>query len=263
VIRAGLLGNPQPYRFFGTFAGLPFWPGSLTLVAAAPGIGKTSWLLRAAFEAAISNFPAALGCYEHTAEELKYRLRLQAAATIAGPHVEVDEMQIEQRLAAGSQTVLLALSDREDTLRAIEEILLEDCGFPVQGPALLAIDYLQRVPVVGLTGLVPENQRGGEAAAGLRKLARRHGWSVMAACALRSAHFSKGSDLSALLGDERVSYEADRVLLIQRDGPVEECGCVGLVVHTLKNRTGPARTWQLAFWGERFYPALAGEGTHP
>jgi hypothetical protein len=263
VARAGLLGIPQPYQFFGTFAGLPFWPGGLTLLAAAPGVGKTSWLLRAAFEAAASGFPAALGCYEHTAAELKYRLQLQAAAAVAGPHAVAAERDVENLLAQGSQTVLLALSDRDDTLRAIEEVLMEDYGFPNQGPALLTVDYLQRVPVVGLTGLVPGDQRSGEATAGLRKLARRHGWAVMAACAMRAAHFSKGIDLSALLGDERVSYEADRVLLIQQSGPVQACGCVGLDVHTLKNRTGPAHAWQLVFWGERFYPALMTEGPHP
>ena len=27
-------------------ASLPFWPGGLSLLAAAPGLGKTSWLLR-------------------------------------------------------------------------------------------------------------------------------------------------------------------------------------------------------------------------
>jgi len=263
VARAGIVSNLHPYKFFGTFAGLPFWPGGLTLLAAAPGVGKTSWLLRVVFEASASDFPAALGCYEHTAEELKYRLRLQSEAAVAGPHEDADEVNVENLLASGSQTVLLPLSDRDDTLRAIEEILLEDYDFPEQGPALLAVDYLQRIPVIGLTGLVPGDQRSGEAAAGLRKLAQRHGWAVMAACALKSEHFAGGIALSSLLGDERVPYEADRVLLIQRDGAVQKCGCVNLDVYTLKNRTGPARTCQLAFWGERFYPALEEQGNHP
>ena len=56
------------------------------LLAAAPGIGKTSWLLRMVYEAAAGQVPAAIGCYEHTAEELRYRLYLQAKATIAGAH---------------------------------------------------------------------------------------------------------------------------------------------------------------------------------
>jgi len=263
VARASVIGNPQPYQFFGTFAGLPFWPGGLTLLAATPGAGKTSWLLRVAFEAAVAGFPAALGCCEHTAEELKYRLRLHTEAAIAGPHGDANEIQVESLLASGSETVLQELSDREDTIRAIEEIMLEDYGFPERGPALLAVDYLQRVPVVGLTGLMAEDQRSGEAAASLRKLARRHNWAVMAACALRSEYFANGNDLSALLGDERVPYEADRVLLIQHGGPLQECGCIVLDVHTLKNRTGPAHHWQLAFWGKRFFPSLRGGENHP
>ena len=283
--RAGVIGNPQPYRFFGTFAGLPFWPGGLTFLAAAPGIGKTSWLLRMVHEAAAAGFPAATGCYEHTEAELKYRLRLQAEAAVAGPHDSAHLAEVEAHLVKGGEAVLESLSDQEDTLRAIEEVLIEDYGFPVSGPAVLAVDYLQRVPVVGLTGLVSEERRAGEAAAGLRELARRHGWAVVAASAVKATHFSliDQVDLSALLGDERVPYEADRVLFVQHAGEVKPCGCVDWKVHTLKNRAGPADSWQMAFWGARFYPALrkeivrfaqphahlrseqafAGEGTHP
>ena len=84
--RLGTLNTPNPYAFFGTFAGLPFWPGGLTLLAAAPGIGKTSWMLQINFDAAAHSIPSAMGCYEHTAEELRYRLGKQSQAAVAGPH---------------------------------------------------------------------------------------------------------------------------------------------------------------------------------
>jgi predicted ATP-dependent serine protease len=71
--RSGTLGNPQPYTPFGVFAGLSFWGGGATLLAAAPGIGKTSWLLRMIYEAACLHIPSAIGCYEHTPEELRFR----------------------------------------------------------------------------------------------------------------------------------------------------------------------------------------------
>ena len=289
--RSALISDPQPYTYFGTFAGLPFWPGGLTLLAAAPGVGKTSWMLRMVAEAAALGFPAALGCYEHTAEELKYRLRMQAEAATAGAHGPADIEAVEKYLAASSETVLLPLSDAEDTLRAIEETLTQDYGFPGRGPALLAVDYLQRVPVVGLTGLLSEEQRGGEAAAMLRGLARRRGWAVIAAAAIRGSAFNANIDefdLSALVGDERAGYEPDRVLLLSRtvrpctaptrqdrfadaannggtpvrdgNGASHPCGCVDLDIHTLKDRTGPLRRWQMMFWGERFYPALESEG---
>jgi len=192
--RSALISDPQPYTYFGTFAGLPFWPGGLTLLAAAPGVGKTSWMLRMVAEAAALGFPAALGCYEHTAEELKYRLRMQAEAATAGAHDQANNEAVEKYLAASSETVLLPLSDAEDTIRAIEETLTQDYGFPGRGPALLAVDYLQRVPVVGLTGLLSEEQRGGEAAAMLRGLARRRGWAVIAAAAIRGSAFNANID---------------------------------------------------------------------
>ncbi len=257
--RSGTLGNPQPYTFFGTFAGLPFWPGGLTLLAAAPGIGKTSWLLRMLLEAASQGVSAALGCYEHTPEELKFRLTMQAEALVAGAHGRADFGQVEAKLAGASETVLLSLSDQHDTVRALEDTLLLDYGFPRKGPALVAVDYLSRIPVVGLTGMLPEDQKGGEAAAALRDLSRQHGWAIIAAAALRSETFNAEDELSALLGDERVPYVADRVLLVRRAETVQACGCVALSVHTLKDRTGPARTWKMQFWGERFFPALESE----
>ena len=257
--RSGTLGNPQPYVPFGVFAGLSFWGGGLSLLAAAPGIGKTSWLLRMIFEAASQHIPAVIGCYEHTPEELRFRLFLQAEALNGGPHDPVAREVVETSLAGASEAVLLALNSQEDTVRALEDTLIHDYAFPVKGPALVAVDYLNRVPVIGLTGMMNEEGRSGEAAALLREMARSHGWAVIAAAALKSEHFKDGDDLSALLGDERVPYESDRVLVVQRSGDVQACGCVALEVVTLKDRTGPARRWPMQFWGERFYPALTSE----
>ena len=257
--RSGTLGNPQPYTPFGVFAGLPFWGGGLTLLAAAPGIGKTSWLLRMIFESSSLHIPSAIGCYEHTPEELRFRLFLQTEAMTSGPHSKASQITVESALARASAAVLLSLNSREDTVRALEDMLIHDYAFPVNGPALIAVDYLNRVPVVGLTGMMNEEGRSGEAAAALREMARQHGWAIIAAAALKSERFNDGDDLSALLGDERVPYEADRVLVVHRSGDVRECGCAPLEVLTLKDRTGPARRWPMQFWGERFYPALEAE----
>ena len=257
--RSGTLGNPQPYTPFGVFAGLPFWGGGLTLLAAAPGIGKTSWLLRMIFESACLHIPSAIGCYEHTPEELRFRLFLQTEAMTGGPHTQPSQPVVEAALARASEAVLLSLNSREDTVRALEDMLIHDYAFPVKGPALIAVDYLNRVPVVGLTVMMNEEGRSGEAAAALREMARHHGWAIIAAAALKSERFNDGDDLSALLGDERVPYEADRVLVVNRTGDVRDCGCAPLEVLTLKDRTGPARRWPMQFWGERFYPALEAE----
>jgi len=257
--RSGILGNPQPYVPFGVFAGLTFWGGGLTLLTAAPGIGKTSWLLRMIFESACVHIPSAIGCYEHTPEELRFRLFLQTEAAAFGPHAKASQPVVEAALARASAAVLLSLNSREDTVLALEDVLIHEYAFPLQGPALIAVDYLNRVPVVGLTGMMNAEGRSGEAAAALREMARQHGWAIIAAAALKSERFHDGDDLSALLGDERVPYEADRVLVVNRSSAVRDCGCASLEVTTLKDRTGPARRWPMQFWGERFYPALEAE----
>ena len=256
-----MIGVPTPYKIFGEFAGLPFWGGGLTLLAAAPGVGKTSWMLRMLFDAAVQNIPSAIGCYEHTEEELKYRISRQAMAMLAGAHGDVGEFAKEEKLAECGNAVLLSLDDRRDTVRGLEDLLLNTYNFPEKGKALLSVDYLNRMPVVGLTGIIPLELRSGEAAAALRALARRHEWAIIVASALKAKSFYLNEDfnLGDLLGDERVPYEADRVLLVSRDGEPAPCGCINLMVHTLKDRTGPTRTWKLQFWGERFYPALESE----
>lgn len=261
MTRIGVTGIPDPYHHFGTFAGLPFWGGGLTLLSAAPGIGKTSWMLRMLLNAAAVRVPSALGCYEHTEDELKFRLSKQAEAMVGGAHGRVDRADVEDVLAQSANGILMALDDRKDTVRALEEALLKMYGFPEKGAALVLVDYLNRIPVVGLTGIQPVETRSGDAAIELREMAKRHGWAVLAAAALDAASFSgeKVFDLSDLFGDERVPYTADRVYVIARHGQPMQCGCVDLGVHTLKDRTGPIRDWALQFWGERFYPALQGE----
>ncbi len=258
MARIGVTGIPDPYHFFGTFAGLPFWGGGLTLLSAAPGIGKTSWMLRMLLNAAALGVPSVLGCYEHTEDELKFRLSKQAEAMVAGPHAGVQLTAVEDVLAQSANGILMALDHRKDTIRSLEEALLKLYGFPDKGPALVLVDYLNRIPVVGLTGVQPVETRSGDAAIELREMAKRHGWAVLAAAALDAAGFAGKEvfDLSDLFGDERVPYTADRVYVIARSGQPMPCGCVDLAVHTLKDRTGPIRNWNMQFWGERFYPAL-------
>jgi hypothetical protein len=251
------IGDPDPYHTFAIYAGIPFWQGGLTLLAAAPGIGKTSWLLRMVHEASQS-IPACLGCYEHTPEEQRYRLRRQAEARSAGAHANAKEKSVEDELAKSAEAVLLYLSHSEDTIRAVEETLIVDYGFPQFGQALLAMDYLQRIPVLGLTGMITDRRRGAQAAVLLHEVARRHGWAVIAASATNGESFNQSPRLEDLLGDESIAFEPDRVLMIERLG-ILPCSCARLKVHTLKDRTGPIKSTTFQFWGERFYPALENE----
>ena len=258
--RVGTVTHYSPYEFFGTFSGVPFWPGGLTLLTASPGAGKTSWLLRMVFEGAALGIPSAIACYEHTEEELKYRLRRQAQAMVVGAHDSAGDSDTEMQLAKCGAAVLMATDYKENTVRSIEDELLKAYHFPVKGPALVAVDYLNLIPVVGLTGMVPIEFRSGEAAAALHDMAKKHGWAIITAAALNSDSFAKDlPGLEDLYGDERVPYEADRVIYMKREGMPRDCGCVRLTIHILKDRTDKLRTWPMDFWGARFYPALESE----
>jgi hypothetical protein len=91
-------------------------------------------------------------------------------------------------------------------------------------------------------------------------MAKKHGWAVITAAALNSDSFARDlPGLQDLNGDERVPYEADRVLYMKREGLPRECGCVRLTIHVLKDRTDKLRSWPMDFWGARFYPALEAE----
>lgn len=251
----GVTSRTNPYETLATLAGLPYWSGGLTLIAAAPGIGKTSWLLQMAADAALSGFPSAVVCYEHSPEELTERLYRQVEASLVGPHEEAFEPEVIMRFTRYTSMALVQAEDDTHTTRAIFNLLVNDYGFKPGRPAFLAVDYLQRIPVLGATGLVREELRAGEAAAALRKLARQNGWMIVAAAAVRSQAFSGGDlpSLAVLLGDERVAYEPDRIVFVERTGTLP-CGCCyRLGVHVVKDRTAPLRTLPFVFWGRRFF----------
>lgn len=268
--------DAAPYHPFGVFAGLPFWPGGLTLVAAAPGVGKTSWVLRILAEAARQGHPAALLCYEHSPEELRYRLRAQAAGLVFGPHPTGDEttkqgiQAIEERLAESARLYLYHPSDRTDTPERLERLLLDELGAMARRPVLVGVDYLQRVPYVDFAGriLTADQGRDGAVAAAFKRMALENGWHIVLIASLEKSRFhadrnviehlqeNPGAALAALLGDERVAYEADRVLVLFRSR-TRNCGCCyDWTLIAAKDRIAPLRVQWWVFWGRRFLPVL-------
>ena len=76
------------------------------------------------------------------------------------------EEEIQKCLAKAANAVLEPANKNEDTARSIEERLINVYSFPKYGDALVVVDYLSLVPVVGLTGMVDPVRQGGEAAGG-------------------------------------------------------------------------------------------------
>lgn len=235
-----------------TLGGLEFFPGTLTLLAAAPGTGKTSWLLRIAAEAAAAKLAVEFVEYEHTIAELSLRLARQAEF-VAGRR-GVSPLEVA---AAWAGLALKEASDELDTPRMVEDDAVRAFRLPASGPGLLVVDYLQRIPVPG----APARAAAGRAAVELRKAARRRGWAVVAAAAVRAAdYYRPGAALDAVLGDETVVYHADRVLFIYREGV--EPGGLRLRVRVVKDRFGPEGVeFGASLAGAFYYPVLDGEET--
>ncbi len=272
-MRLNTIGTHTGYQIFGAFSAVPtpFWRGSLTLIAAPPGVGKTSWALDMVADAAAQGVPAAIGCYEHTEQELAERLRRQAAGKAFGPHPEdpndIHAPIVERMLARAGNTVLLHLDSETDTLRTFEDMLLHDEGFPADGPALVVLDYIQRAPVVNRMGqLITDDTRAGEAAAALKRMALEHGWGVVGISAMEKTSFTPDDlellranpeqTLATLLGDERLVYEADRVFVLYRLETLS-CGCCYRWARlTAKNRLGRAGVDEVLFWGQRTLATL-------
>jgi len=101
-----------------------------TLLTASPGAGKTSWLLRMVFEGAAFGIPSAIACYEHTEEELKYRLRRQAQAMVVGAHDSAGDIDTEMQLAKCGAAVLMATDYKENTVRSIRRRITESVSLP-------------------------------------------------------------------------------------------------------------------------------------
>ena len=244
------------------FHGFPFRAGEVTLLAAAPGAGKTSWALALASTATAQKIPTGFFCYEMTPYEILERLGRQATGkTLADPHDEPDGEE-GQRLLAQAGMMLVETPTEKDTPDRLVQIMEE--AFPHASPALLVVDYLQRVPYVDHEGrrLGAHQGRDGTVVGKFKRIAQEKGWHVLLIAALEKTFFvpdmkllqNPARILATLLGDERVVYDPDRVLALFR-GKTHSCGCcydLNLVV--AKDRRGPVQVQAWVFRGRWFLP---------
>jgi len=219
------------------FHGFPFRAGEVTLLAAAPGAGKTSWALALASTATAQKIPTGFFCYEMTPYEILERLGRQATGkTLSDPHDEPDGEE-GQRLLAQAGMMLVETPTEKDTPDRLVQIMEE--AFPHASPALLVV-------VVGK----------------FKRIAQEKGWHVLLIAALEKTFFVPDMELlqnparilATLLGDERVVYDPDRVLALFR-GKTHSCGCcydLNLVV--AKDRRGPVQVQAWVFRGRWFLP---------
>lgn len=239
-----------------------FYSGELTLLAARPGVGKTSMAMQVALGAARQGFTTLVFSLEMGWESLGDRMlasetRIDGHAFRTGQS-DISDVQLARETAAGAKSLPLYIEDmREITIsdlrrRAKQFTLKQEVG-------LIVIDYTQIIlPMNMRTNRV---EQVGEVARGLKTLAREMNVPVLALAQLNRGVEQRG-DKTPLLSDLRESgsleSESDTVIFIQRDvekgdkesrehvtGEVEKT-----LIHVAKQRNGACDTIELAWIGK-------------
>ena len=231
-------------------------PGNLVVIAARPGMGKTSLGLNIAVNACESSgLPVVIFSLEMLAQELSYRL-LCAKARIDSRDLRTknfkdinlrevgDAVQQLSRLPiyineSGSTTVL----DIQGQARKIKA---------EQGLGLVVVDYLQLM-ASDVNSFSPE-QDISEKSKGLKAMAKELECPVIALSQLNRAvegRTDKRPGMSDLRGSGSIEQDADLILMIYRDEVYNpnsrEPGIAEVIV--AKNRSGAVGTAKLKWTG--------------
>lgn len=233
--------------------------GSLTVLAARPGVGKTSFVLNVGINAAKKGFRVGLFSLEMSAQEIMPRI-LSSEANIPLKALRSGNLQ------SGDWTEIFRAADRLDKLdfaiddtpslsilemRAKARRQMHGC----EGKGIIIVDYLQLME--------PQNSRSenrnieiGEISRGLKILAKELNIPVIALSQLsRSVESRTGKrpQLSDLRESGSIEQDADTVIFIDRSTTAEEAassdrpdeGVARLII--AKNRSGETGDIPLVF----------------
>jgi len=225
--------------------------GRLIVVAARPGIGKTTWAANVVRHVAGEDRrPVVWVSCEMSAEEMLISWVAQVAMTNAallhsGTGIfEPDPVTREvhkpiHAATAAIQRWPLHIEDHGGTLQSIRELVAQ---MVAQGRCdLLVIDYLQILSRGGLSGKTTNDQLE-ELTSGLKQLARQYAIPIVLLSQLSREKERRGGHpvLSDLRGSGSIEQDADQVFFLDEGGRPDRRWC-GLA----KNRHGPSAEWDL------------------
>ena len=210
--------------------------GELTLVGGAQGLGKTTFALQIARNAAAGGRSALYVCYEHREQDVLERLLGMELGLAGGPDA-LSLSQLRALCGAGASStggLLERLGDEAAGVPALHALTsyadrfmvatvagartgLDDVGDLVRKAAadrpLVVVDYLQKVRVPG--DPANEDERVTLVVEGLKDLALEADVPVLAIVAADKAGVDGGrTRLHHLRGSTALAYEADVALLL-------------------------------------------------
>jgi replicative DNA helicase len=237
-------------------------PGQLIIIAARPGMGKTSFMLNLAKHAALeSKKPVAIFSMEMTRLELGMRL-LSTDAKVDSERLKTGRLQEQDwrnisrsgaRLAAApiflDETGGLNLLELKSRCRRLQSIQ--------QGLGLVIVDYLQLMSGLTKKGMSSNREQEiAEISRGLKSLAKELGVPVIAASQLNRGVETR-QDKRPMLSDLResgaIEQDADIVIFIHREDHynkerTEERGIAEIIIG--KHRAGQTGIVKLAWLGQ-------------
>lgn len=240
-----------------------FRGGDLVILAARPGVGKTSFALNLATNAAKAGAAVAFFSLEMGAEQLVQRIlcseaRVNLSKLRSGFIAEGDWGALAE--ASGKLSQLDMFIDDTPGLSVLEARAKgrrELHGLKEGQKGLIIVDYLQLMQPGPMTANKSTNDQVSEISRGLKILAKEMNMPVLALSQLSRAIEQRGKDKRPMLSDLRdsgaIEQDADIVMFIDRSmNEIEaesesrpDLGMAKLIV--AKHRNGATRDIDLAF----------------
>ena len=253
-----IIGVPSGFRDLDAET-MGWHPGQLIIVAARPGMGKTSFMLNTALSSALqAQTSVAVFSMEMTKAELTMRLLSMEARVDAGRLKNASRLQESdwkhlQRAAGEMQNAQLFLDDTP----ALNILELKSRCRRIQsqhGLGLIVVDYLQLMRGLGNRGggSSSREQEIAEISRGLKGLAKELSVPVLAASQLSrevERREKKKPQLSDLRESGAIEQDADIVLFIHRDKDNPELANEAELIIG-KHRSGNTGEVKLAWQGQ-------------
>jgi len=233
------------------------FPGELTILAARPGVGKTSFALQVAAHNAAAGRLVYFASLEMSASELATRLACGDSGVsnrrIRTGRLDRGDMRALSEAMAKQSTMRLDIHDRPRL--TVAEIRRQIRRRKRKGLALAVVDYLQLVSPADRR--VPREQQVATIVRTLKETAREYDLPIVCLCQLnRQADADEIPRLSQLRESGAIEQDADVVLFLSRREPTER-EPHNAILAIAKNRNGETGPRKLMWDGPttRFSPA--------
>ena len=224
-----------------------FKKGSLYVLAARPGVGKSALAIQMTYETAKRGLRTSYASLEMTASECAGRLLSNASGvrkpTSKGFLQPGHKQKLEKQVQAMQGWPITFKDDSTSTLQGLQAFLAKQ---RLEGElGLIVVDYLQLLGVPGMDSRVQEISLISRT---LKQIALEMDCSVLALSQLNRALESQNRNpmLSDLRESGSIEQDADCVLLMHREKEVDPT-TDDIICNVAKNRNGEVRATKLTF----------------